>query len=239
MTVLAIVAHPDDEVLGCGGTIARLAQEGHDVYIAILGEGLTSRYQQREQADQALVEELHARSRQVAELLGARDVFLYSLPDNRFDTVPLLDVIKIIEELVERLQPQVIYIHHSGDLNVDHVVLHRAVLTATRPVAGCPVKEIYAFEVPSSTEWAFGQFQPAFRPNVFVDISTTLETKVQAMALYESEARPFPHPRSPEALRASARRWGSVVGVKAAEAFELVRRVQGLDSDDNGSRQAR
>ncbi len=221
-SVLIIAAHPDDEVLGCGGTIARLAQEGHDVYIAILGEGITSRYQQREQADQALVEALHARSRKVAELLGARDLLLYSLPDNRFDTVPLLDVIKIVEELVQRLQPQIIYTHHGGDLNIDHVVVHRAVLTATRPVAGCPVRETYAFEVPSSTEWAFHQFL-LFQPNVFVDISATLETKVQAMALYKSEARPFPHPRSPEALRALARRWGSVVGVEAAEAFELVR----------------
>ena len=224
-SVLVIAAHPDDEVLGCGGTIARLAREGHDVYIAILGEGITSRYEQREQADEALGEALHARSRQVVELLGARDLFLYNLPDNRFDTVPLLDVIKITEELVERLQPQVIYTHHGGDLNIDHVVVHRAVLTATRPVAGHSVREIYTFEVPSSTEWAFGQFQPAFRPNVFVDISATLETKIQALALYESEARAFPHPRSPGALRAIARRWGSTVGVEVAEAFELVRSV--------------
>jgi LmbE family N-acetylglucosaminyl deacetylase len=234
MTVLVIAAHPDDEVLGCGGTIARLARKGHDVYIAILGEGVTSRYQQREQADHALIEALCARSRQVAELLGARDLFLYNLPDNRFDTVPLLDVIKIVEELVVRLQPRVIYTHHGGDLNIDHLVVHRAVLTATRPVAGCPVREIYAFEVPSSTEWAFEQFYPTFRPNVFVDTSTSLETKVQAMALYESEARPFPHPRSPEALRAIARRWGSAVGVEAAEAFELVRSVRNPDWDRTG-----
>ena len=159
--VLVIAAHPDDEVLGCGATIARLTQEGHEVYIAILGEGITSRYQQREQADRSLVEALHARGRQVAELLGVRDLFLYNLPDNRFDTVPLLDVVKIIEELIERLKPEVIYTHHGGDLNIDHVVTHRAVLTATRPVTDQPVQEIYAFEVPSSTEWTFGQFQPA------------------------------------------------------------------------------
>ena len=225
MTVLVIAAHPDDEVLGCGGTIARLAQEEHDVYIAILGEGITSCYEQREQADQALVEAFHARSRQVAEMLGASDLFLYNLPDNRFDTVPLLDAVKIIEELVERLRPRVIYTHHGGDLNIDHMVVHRAVLTATWPVAGCPVREIYAFEVPSSTEWAWGQFQSAFRPNVFADISAMLETKVQALTLYESEARPFLHPRSPEALRAIARRWGSAVGAEVAEAFELVRIV--------------
>lgn len=226
MKVLVIVAHPDDEVLGCGGTIARLAQEGHEVYIAILGEGITSRYQQRGQADQALVEALHAHSRQVAELLGAKDLFLHNLPDNRFDTVPLLDVIKIVEELIGRLQPQVIYTHRGGDLNIDHVITHRAVMTATRPVVNCPVKEIYAFEVPSSTEWSFGQFQPAFNPNLFVDVSSTLESKLEAMALYESEASPFPHPRSPEALRAIARWWGSVVGVKAAESFELVRGIR-------------
>ena len=148
------------------------------------------------------------------------------LPDNRFDTVPLLDVIKIIEKLIEQLQPRIIYTHHGSDLNIDHAIVHRAVLTATRPLAGCSVREIYAFEVASSTEWAFGQFQPAFQPNVFVDISATLETKVQALTLYESEARLFPHPRSPEALRAIARRWGSAVGVEAAEAFQLVRGVR-------------
>ncbi|RLC82166.1 MAG: PIG-L family deacetylase [Chloroflexi bacterium] len=223
--VLIVAAHPDDEVLGCGGTIPRLAQEGHDIYIAILGEGITSRYDQRDQADQTRIESLHERSQQVAELLGAKNLFTYELPDNRFDTVPLLDVIKIVEELIERLQPEAIYTHHSGDLNIDHVIVHRAVLTATRPQAGQPVKAIYAFEVPSSTEWAFDQFSP-FQPNVFVNISTTLETKIEAMALYESEARSFPHPRSPEALRAIAHRWGSVVGLEAAEAFELVRLVR-------------
>ncbi len=223
---LIITAHPDDEVLGCGGAIARLAREGHDVYIAILGEGITSRYQHRVQADQSLVKGLHARSRQVTELLGAKDLLLYSLPDNRFDTVPLLDVVKIIEEMVKRVRPQVIYTHHGGDLNIDHVITHRAVMTATRPEENCPVKEIYAFEVPSSTEWAFGQFQPAFRPNVFVDISKTLETKIRAMELYKSEVRAFPHPRSPEALRAIAHRWGSVVGLEVAEAFALVRFIR-------------
>ena len=226
MTTLVIVAHPDDEVLGCGGTIARLTQEGHNAYIAILGEGITSRYQHQEEADQAQIKALHACTRQVAELLGAKDLFLRNLPDNRFDIVPLLDVIKIIEDLLKRLQPQVIYTHHGGDLNIDHMITHRAVLTATRPMVGCPVKEIYAFEVPSSTDWAFGQFQPVFRPNVFVDINATLETKLKAMELYDSEARQFPHPRSPEALRALARRWGSVVGCEAAEAFELIRAVR-------------
>lgn len=226
MNVLVIAAHPDDEVLGCGGTIARLTQEGHDVYIAILGEGITSRYEKREKADRTQVEALHARCRKAAEILGAKDLFIYELPDNRFDTVPLLDVIKIVEKLIQRLQPQVIYTHHNGDLNIDHAVVHRAVLTATRPVQGSPVRELYAFEVPSSTEWGFQRLEAVFRPNVFVDIHNTLDLKIKALSIYESEVRPFPHPRSPEAIRAIARRWGSVVGGEAAEAFELIRSIR-------------
>jgi len=146
--------------------------------------------------------------------------------DNRFDTVPLLDIVKAVEKLINRFQPQIVYTHHGGDLNIDHIIIHRAVMTATRPVENCPVKEIYAFEALSSTEWAFGQFKPAFQPNVFVDISATLETKIQAMEIYESETRSFPHPRSAKALEALARRWGAAVGVEYAEAFELIRSVR-------------
>jgi LmbE family N-acetylglucosaminyl deacetylase len=226
MKVLVVAAHPDDEVLGCGGTIARLTREGHDVYVAILGEGITSRYDKREEAERALVENLHTCSQQVAKLLGAKDLFLYHLPDNRFDTLPLLDLIKIIEKLVHRLKPQVVYTHHGGDLNIDHTVVHRAVVTATRPVLDFPVKELYAFEIPSSTEWSFGQFQFSFRPNVFVDINSTLEIKLQCMQIYENEIQSFPHPRSPETLRAIAQRWGTTVGLKAAESFELIRVVR-------------
>ena len=226
MNVLILAAHPDDEVLGCGGTIPRLVQEGSKVYIAILGEGITSRYTRREQADNCLVEALRTSSRQVAELLGATELFTFGLPDNRFDTVPLLDVVKIIEDLIARLQPQVIYTHHGGDLNIDHALVFRATLTASRPVVGCPVTTIYAYEVASSTEWAFHRLVPPFCPNAFFDISGQIESKVRAMSLYESEVQPFPHPRSAEAIRAIARRWGSVAGVECAEAFELVRWVR-------------
>lgn len=221
--VLIIAAHPDDEVLGCGGTIARLAKEGQEVYIAILGEGVTARYPQRKHADRALVKRLHAQSHRVAKLLGVREVFLFELPDNRFDTLPLLDVVKIIEGLLARLRPRIIYTHHGGDLNIDHAVVYRASITATRPMNGCCVQEIYTFEIPSSTEWTFGQFAPVFQPNVFVDTSATLNKKLQAMQLYHNEVRLFPHPRSPEALRVIAKRWGSVVGMEAAEAFTAIR----------------
>ena len=226
MKVLVLAAHPDDEVLGCGGTMARLAHRGHAVFCAILAEGITSRYAQREAADQVLLDTLHSASHRVAALLGIKQLFMYNLPDNQLDTVAMLDVVKIIEGLVDQIQPEVVYTQHGGDLNVDHGIVYRAVLTATRPMAGTPVKKIYAYEVASSTEWAFQQFSPRFRPNTFVDIHDTLNLKLQAMQIYESEARVFPHPRSPEALTAIAHRWGSVVGVEAAEAFELVRDVQ-------------
>jgi LmbE family N-acetylglucosaminyl deacetylase len=224
--ILVIAAHPDDEVLGCGATAARLVRERHEVHFAILGEGITSRHAQRSDADASQLASLHKQARAAAAKLGVTNLILHKLPDNRLDAVPLLEVVKVVEELVDRIKPEVIYTHHPGDLNIDHGVIHRAVLTATRPVAGQSVREIYAFEVPSSTEWAFGSVQPPFRASVFVDVTETLEAKIAAMACYETESREFPHPRSPEALRAVAKRWGSVVGLPAAEAFELVRSVR-------------
>lgn len=227
--VLVVAAHPDDEILGCGGTAARLVQEGRAVYFAVLGEGITSRHENREAADPGRSSLLHRHAQAAAAVIGVKEIFLYRLPDNRLDTVPLLQVVKMVEELIAKLRPEVVYTHHPGDLNVDHGIIHRAVLTATRPVPGQPVREVYAFEVPSSTEWAFGGLQPAFRPNVFVDVTATLDAKLAAMACYETEIREFPHPRSTEALRALATRWGSVVGCQAAEAFELVRSVRPKD----------
>jgi LmbE family N-acetylglucosaminyl deacetylase len=223
--ILIIASHPDDEVLGCGGTIRRLANEGHTVHIAILGEGITSRYAKREHADKDEIRQLKTRSQRVCKMLGAKNVSLHGLPDNRFDTLALLDIAKIIEGVIGEFQPSVVYTQHGGDLNIDHVITFRATLTATRPMEKCPVKELYAYEVASSSEWSFNQFSPAFIPNSFVDISLTLGTKIKAMGIYEGEVRPFPHPRSGDALNAAARHWGSVVGVKAAEAFQLVRKT--------------
>jgi LmbE family N-acetylglucosaminyl deacetylase len=224
--VLVIAAHPDDEVLGCGATMAALSKTT-TVDIVILGEGITSRHNQRGETNEAALASLHEKAKAVGALLGAASVTLQRLPDNRFDELALLDVVKVVEGLVDRLRPSVIYTHHPGDLNIDHALTFRAVLTATRPTAGCPVKEIYAFEVASSTEWAFQQIQPVFQPNVFVDVTSTIDAKIRGMELYESEARPFPHPRSPEALRAQARRWGSVAGLEYAEAFQLIRSIRG------------
>ena len=220
MNVLVVAAHPDDKVLGCGATIARLAREGHSVYVTILGEGITARLPQPAKADPASLAKMPECSRRVAQLMGVKDISLHDLPDNRFDSLPLLDVIKLVEQSIERWRPTVIYTHHPGDLNIDHQVVNRAVLTAARPVPGQYVREVCMFEVPSSTEWAFQQLAPIFKPNVFVNIAATLALKLDGMKCYETEVREFPHPRSPEVLTAIARRWGSVVGCQAAEAFE-------------------
>lgn len=226
MKVLVLAAHPDDEVLGCGGTIRRLADEGAAVHIAIFGEGLTSRAPQRADTSAQPLLQLQAQAEQAAQILGARDVVFFGLPDNRFDTVPLLDVVKRVEGLLERVQPEMVFTQHGGDLNIDHQRLYRATLTATRPLPGQRVKTVYAYEVASSSEWAFQQFSPLFAPDTFFDIGATLDAKLRALAQYVTEIRPFPHPRSPEALRAIAQRWGSLAGMVAAEAFQTVRALR-------------
>lgn len=225
MNVLVVAAHPDDEVLGCGGTIARLSQEGHDIHVAVLGEGITSRYRRREEADRNLLEDLHEKSLRSAKILGVNKIRMYDLPDNRFDTVPLLDIVKILEDQIQETNPSRIYTHHSSDLNLDHSLTNRATLIATRPLKDTQVKAVLAYEVPSSTEWSFSALQPDFRPNVFLDISATLEKKIQAMKIYDGELREYPHPRSSQALTAIAQRWGSVSGTGAAEAFALIRYI--------------
>jgi len=225
MNFLVIAAHPDDEVLGCGGTMARHVLAGDQVYCLILGEGITSRYSQPEQAKREL-EQLKAQVEKTARVIGTKMVFFRDFPDNRFDTVPLLTIVKAIEEVKEEVRPDVIYTHHHGDLNIDHQITFRAVLTACRPAKDETVKEIYSFEVPSSTEWNAPQPQNYFMPNVFVDISDTLDKKIEALKTYRGEIREYPHPRSPEALQAIASRWGSVAGYQAAEAFELIRAMR-------------
>src|SRR5688500_7823058 len=171
MIILVVAAHPDDEALGCGGTIAQHAAEGHDVHIAILGEGISSRHDRRADAPAAEIQKLQDDARAAAAALGARSVLFGGLPDNRFDQVPLLDVVKQVEAWLNSVRPDAICSHHPGDLNIDHGVTFRAVLTATRPGAsGAGVTDVYAFEVPSSTDWAFQRVAPPFRANVFVNI---------------------------------------------------------------------
>jgi len=226
-SALVVAAHPDDEVLGCGGTIARMADEGWTVDILILAEGLTSRAAARDAAGQrAGLDDLAACARRAAAILGAHCVTLESFPDNRMDGVELLDVVKRIETEIARVRPLRVLTHHLGDVNVDHGIVHRAVAAACRPLPGSSVREILYFEVASSTEWSGAHSTPAFCPNLFVDVSASLDRKLRALDEYRSEMRPFPHPRSLAAVEHLARWRGATVGCAAAEAFEIGRRIE-------------
>lgn len=222
--VLVVAAHPDDEILGVGATVAKHVAQGDEVYALILGEGQTSRGEHREDISQGVVEELHKNTMESASKVGYRNVYFENFPDNRFDQVDLLDIVKAVEHKIREIQPEIIYTHYSGDLNIDHQYTARAVLTATRPIGDYPVKEIYAFETLSSTEWNFDySVQPAFSPNVYVDITEYYEKKEAAMNCYVSELCQYPHPRSLEGMDVLSRTRGIAAGMKRAEAFMLIR----------------
>lgn len=220
--VLVVAAHPDDEALGCGGTIARHVAEGDIVSVLFLADGVTSRLGADEVAECAIREDSARKSCQV---LGAQAPEFLRLPDNRLDSLPLLGIVHAVEQVIARVAPSVIYTHHGGDLNVDHRIAHQAVITACRPVPGNLVRAIYGFETPSSTEWASSASGPVFRPIRFVDITASVERKMQAVSAYEQEIRAFPHIRSHEAIAALVRLRGATVGVPAAEAFVVEREI--------------
>lgn len=230
-TVLVVAAHPDDEVLGCGGVIARHADAGDRVVPFILAEGATARGG-ASSGDET--ERLQDAARKAARILGAEVPRFGGFPDNRLDSLPLLDVIKRIEAVVKELGPSVVYTHHGGDLNIDHRIAHQAVVTACRPLPSATVGVIYAFETVSSTEWASDSMAGAFRPTRFADISEQLDRKMEALGCYAVEMRSFPHARSKEAIAALARVRGASVGVTAAEAFVVVREVVGKVGEANG-----
>lgn len=218
MKVLVIAAHPDDEALGCGGTIARHAAAGDSVDVAFFTDGVGSR------ADgDAALRNHHAGK--ASEILGFRRMDFGLFADQQMDAVPLLNVVETLRAAVFTCRPDIVYTHHGGDLNLDHRIVHQATLTALRPMPGFPVSAIYAYEVPSSTEWASDTL-PAFRPNHFVDVSGFMDQKLAALQAYEEEMRPFPHPRSIEAVKALAAWRGASVGLHAAEAFMTVRSIQ-------------
>jgi LmbE family N-acetylglucosaminyl deacetylase len=219
--VLVVAAHPDDETLGAGGTVARLAAGGGEVWVCIACDGVTARHSE--------VDRQRACAREACALIGAARVVFLDLPDQRLDTLSLLDVIRPIEECVAEFQPDTVLTHFEQDVNQDHGVVFRAAMVATRPAPGKGVRTVMCFETASSTEWAPPFAGSTFAPNVYVDISETLRTKVEAMAVYAgthvSEVREYPHPRSLEAIEVYARRHGVAVGMEAAEPFMLVRGV--------------
>jgi LmbE family N-acetylglucosaminyl deacetylase len=226
--ILIVAAHPDDELLGLGATMHKLIKSGSvETRVLILGEGITSRSENRDQEKWKKELEIHHKNIEDARLaIGYGEVKTFSLPDNRFDSVPLLDIIKIIEKEKENFKPDVIFTHHGGDLNIDHQRTFAAVLTAARPMDGESVQAIITFETPSATEWNLNSGSDHFSPNLFFEVSDDdMEAKINGMESYQFEKREYPHPRSPEALKYRARYWGLTVGVAYAEAFYVVRSV--------------
>ena len=228
LKILIIAAHPDDETLGCGGSIAKWVKDGHDVYVLIMAEGATSRDKTRARGTrQKELSHLAQSAKMAGKILGVHSVELLDYPDNRMDSVDLLDVVKAVEERIKKLQPAMVVTHHAGDLNIDHQITHQAVITACRPLPGQTVKCILSFEVPSATEWQSPDYGRPFVPNWFEDISDTLGMKIKAMEAYESEMRPWPHVRSIKAVEHLARWRGASAGCEATEAFMLVRNIKG------------
>lgn len=221
MNVLVVAAHPDDEALGCGGTIAGHAADGDAVHLLFLADGVTA----RGDSDTGAVDQRKEHARAAASILGAAGATFAGFPDNRMDTVALLDIVQVIENEIARVQPAIVYTHHGGDLNIDHRIAHQATLTACRPLPGAPVTAIYAFETLSSTEWGSDASHAAFQPNRYVDVSVHMDAKLGALGCYDAEMHLFPHPRSPEAVTALSQIRGAAAGVAAAEAFQIVREV--------------
>lgn len=222
--ILIVAAHPDDEVLGCGGTIAKLAHEGHNVHIIYLTDGIGAR-------DESDIESVHARferkeaAKNAAQILGANSPVFGDFPDNGMDTVALLNIIKFIERQLIQIKPDIVLTHHGHDLNIDHCKVHQAVVTACRPQPWQTVKTLLFFEVPSSTEWQAATTHTPFVPAWYVDITDFLEVRTRALQAYDMELREWPHSRSLQAITHLAHWRGASVGIHAAEAFMLGRHI--------------
>lgn len=212
--VLVIAAHPDDELLGCGGTIALHSQSGDDVTSVIVCEGESLRY-----GDNGVGQGEHIK--QAAKVLGVKDVHTLGFLDQKLDTITLTEIITPLEKIIQNTKPNIVYCQYGGDINRDHELLFKAILVATRPTENY-IEAIYAFDTASSTEWAYPR---SFIPDTWVDITKTLEQKLTAMNCYKSELREYPHPRSLEALKNKAKAWGNQCCLDSAEVFMTIRRV--------------
>lgn len=217
MNILVLAPHPDDEVLGCGGTIAKHTSDGDEVNLCIVTKAYPPEWP-KEEVKQRKEEALRAN-----RILGTKKTYFLDLPTVKLDTIPQKELNEAITQVVNKLQPEIVYIPHGGDLNNDHRLVFSAAMVATRPKPPLTIRRVLCYEVLSETEWAAPFVENAFMPNVYVDISKTLATKLKAMSEYKSELKEFPHPRSLEAISALTKMRGATIGVEAAEAFMLIR----------------
>ena len=224
--ILVVVAHPDDEVLGVGGTLHRLVyKHSCSVKVVILGEGITARGENRlpENWENELISHKQNISKSL-EYLGVQSKSIYDFPDNRFDSVDFLDIVKVAEKEISEFKPDIVFTHHFGDLNIDHQLTAKAVVTATRPLPGEPPLMVLTFETPSSTEWQIPEPSLAFLLQLYIPLTSgDIGAKKNALKAYKQECREYPHPRSTKALEIISQRWGTVIGVEYAEVFCILR----------------
>ncbi len=218
--IFAIVAHADDEAIGCGGTLLKHQKQGDHISIVYMTNGVSA---PKNSSDTDYEQRLRM-TKKAGEYLSAKQYF-FNFPDNEMDTVAILDVVQAIESVTKKELPDIIYTHHYGDLNIDHRIVHQAVMTAFRPIPLVKTPTIYSFEVNSSTEWNTPINAFAFSPTFFVDISEHIAEKQKLLLIYEDEMRKPPHSRSIDAIEALAKVRGNTVGVDYAEAFMLKRKV--------------
>lgn len=226
--IMVVAAHPDDELLGLGATMHKLIKEQSAVvHVVILGEGITSRSDTHDPEKwKEVLETHHANMNAAGAHIGFASIHSYNFSDNRFDSHALLDIVKVVEKEKEEFQPDIIFTHNAGDLNVDHRYTFQAVMTATRPMADEVVKAVICFETNSATEWQYSNHPESFHPNLFVEIGEEdLQAKIDALGEYKFEIRDYPHPRSAKALRVLAEYRGYASGLNMAEAFEVVRMI--------------
>ncbi len=222
--VLVIAAHPDDEVLGMGGTIVKLVKDGNTVDVLIVTDGSSSQYRDSDHLAE-IIEAKKKETRSCADMLGVSEVYYGGLPDMKLDITPHIRINQVIENVIDKVQPDIVFTHFWGDVNRDHQEVYKSTLVAVRPVLGQVVRELYCYRVPSSTEWTPDKTDTMFMPNVFVDISEVTEKKYEAFAQYSTELRDYPHPRSVQYLRESDKAAGLRVGLSAAEEFVLLRKL--------------
>ena len=226
MNILVIVAHPDDEVLGCGATIAKHVKNGDDVYVCALCELVSAR------TNKPKHDKFMKQVNDAEKVLGVKETMFFNFPNIKFNTVPHLELVQAIEKSILKFKPELIYTHHKGDVNIDHQVVFDATIAAIRLPERCSadlpvnmIKKVLTFEISSSTEWAAPLAEFAFLPNVFVDVTKTFETKIAAAKCYEAILKDTPHPRSVRNLEALAYFRGSQVSIDKAEAFMLIREI--------------
>lgn len=233
--ILVIAAHPDDETLGCGAAMAQHIKNGDEVSVLILGTGLASRDKNGKVNVDELANLRNDAHRALAKLgVKEKNMNFLDFRDNRFDSHDLLDIVKAIENVVTEKKPQTVYTHHWGDMNIDHRITFNAVMTACRPMKNCSVLRVLCFEILSSTEWNAQTASTAFMPNLYVDVTGTINKKLAALAEYHGEMRAYPHPRSIKGAEHLARTRGLTIETEAAEAFVIARMIERTNGKQTG-----